>query len=263
MGRLAARDGATRQQRTLPNAPNAADYSEALARGLAVLAAFGTGRQRLTQADLARRLDLPRATVRRAVLTLEHLGYLVADGRSYELSPRILRLAEGYLTSNVVSTVVQPACERICAQLQESCSVAVLDGPDAVMIARAVPHRLIAVGSGIGYRVPALTSSLGKVLLAHLDPGELAARRADLGDLGRPDSQDDVERIRADGYCHVINDVEAGFQSIAVPLRRWDGRVVAAMNLGCSIERLAPDVMRGDVLDVLCACADELRSQLV
>lgn len=248
MGRLAARDSAIRQERTLANAPNSADYSEALARGLAVLAAFGSGRQRMTQAELARRLDLSRATVRRAVLTLEHLGYLVADGRSYELSPRILRLAEGYLTSNVVSTVVQPACERMSAQLQGSCSVAVLDGPDAVMIARAVPHRLIAIGTGIGYRVPAPTSSLGKVLLAHL---------------GQLDSQEDVDRIRADGYSHVVNEVEAGFQSIAVPLRRWDGGVVAAMNLGCSVERFTPDVMRGDVLDALRACADELRSQLV
>lgn len=262
MGRLSARDSAARQQRTLANVPNAADYSEALARGLAVLAAFGSGRQRLTQADLARRLDLSRATVRRAMLTLEHLGYLVSDGRSFELSPRILRLAEGYLTSNAVSTVVQPACERICAQLQESCSVAVLDGPEAVMIARAVPQRLIAIGAGIGYRVPTLSSSLGRVLLAHLDPQRLAAQHVDPADLAQLDSHDG-DRIRADGYCYVQGDVEAGFQSIAVPLRRWDGSVVAAMNVGCSVERLSPEAMRGDVLDVLRATAEELRSQLV
>jgi IclR family pca regulon transcriptional regulator len=167
------------------------------------------------------------------------------------------------LTSNLVSTVVQPACERICANLEGSCSVSVLDGADAVMIARAVPHRLISIGAGIGYRVPALTSSLGRVLLAHLDPGELAAWRAGtrLGD--QPGLSDDLRKVRADGYCHVVNDVEAGFQSIAIPLRRWDGTVVAAMNLGCSVERFTPDAMRGEVLDALRATAEELRGQLV
>src|SRR4051812_43792634 len=113
MGRLTDEDGARRQSRELPGAANAADFSEALARGLAVLAAFGSDRRRMTQADLARELGLSRATVRRAVLTLQHLGYLGVEGRSYELTPSILRLAQGYLASNSFSAVVQPACEHV------------------------------------------------------------------------------------------------------------------------------------------------------
>ncbi|GEL20286.1 IclR family transcriptional regulator domain-containing protein [Pseudonocardia asaccharolytica] len=263
MARLADRDGEARRQRELAGAPNPGDFSEALARGLAVLAAFGTERRRLTQADLARELGLSRATVRRAVLTLEHLGYVRADGRSYELTPSVLRLAQSYLASNIVSAVLQPACDRICTRVQESCSVAVLDGADAVMIARAVPNQLIAVGSGVGYRVPALDSSLGKILLAHLDPDELASRLADIDTTAAPVDAGIFDNVRRDGYCYVVNDVEAGFQSVAVPLRRWDGRAIAAMNVGCSVERVPPEVMRGDVLDLLRKEADELRSQLI
>lgn len=247
MGRLGEQDGAVRAQRELTGA-NAADFSEALARGLAVLEALGDQRRR-TQADLARELGLSRATVRRAVLTLEHLGFVAADGRSYELTPRILRLASGYLTGNAVSAVVQPACERICAQLQESCSVAVLDGADAVMIARAVPNRVIAAGSGVGFRVPVLRSALGRVLLAHLDPTELAPA--------------ELLEIEENGYSYVANDVEAGFHSVAVPLRRWDGRVVAAINVGATVERVARERMLTEILDVLRVEAGELGSQLV
>ncbi|MGW5643546.1 IclR family transcriptional regulator domain-containing protein [Saccharopolyspora sp. NPDC003752] len=258
MGRLADADSAARKQRQLAGAPNAADFSEALARGLAVLAAFDGENRRLTQADLARKLDLSRATVRRAVLTLEHLGYLRAEGRAYELSPRILRLAAGYLTSNVTGALMQPVCDRICARLQEACSVAVLDGADAVVIARAVPNQLIQVGSGIGFRTPANISSLGKVLLAHLPeqerPGALDAAGARAGAL------DGIER---DGYCYVANDVEPGAHSIAVPLRRWDGRVIAALHVGCNIERISPETMHGDVLALLREAADELHAQLI
>ncbi|MBO0847912.1 MAG: helix-turn-helix domain-containing protein [Pseudonocardia sp.] len=259
MGRLADQDGAARQRRELAGGADAADFSEALARGLAVLAAFDSEHQRLTQADLARELGLSRATVRRAVLTLRHLGYLVADGRLYRLSPRVLELAASYLTSNAISAVVQPACDRICARVGESCTVAVLDGADVVMVARAVPQRLIAVGAGLGYRVPVTTSALGKVLLAHLDPKERVER---LQALGHPD-EDAFERIRRDGYCYVANDVEVGFHSIAVPLRRWDGSTVAAMNVGCGTERIVPDVMRTEILDLLRAQTEDLRPQLI
>jgi IclR family transcriptional regulator, pca regulon regulatory protein len=259
MGRLADRDGAARQRRQLVGGADAADFSEALARGLAVLAAFDSEHQRLTQADLARLLGLSRATVRRAVLTLEHLGYLVADGRLYRLSPRVLQLAASYLTSNAISAVVQPACDRICARVGESCTVAVLDGADVIMIARAVPQRLIAVGSGIGYRVPMVTSALGKVLLAHLTPDERTARLAAVGHR----DEDAFDGIRRDGYCYVANDVEVGFHSIAVPLRRWDGTLVAAMNVGCGTERISPEAMRTEVLDLLRASADDLRGQLI
>lgn len=256
MGRLADRDGAVRRRRELVGGADAADFSEALARGLAVLAAFDSEHQRLTQADLARRLELSRATVRRAVLTLEHLGYLVSDGRLYRLAPRVLDLAASYLTSNAISAVVQPVCDRICARLHESCTVAVLDGADVVMIARAVPHRLIAVGAGVGYRVPVLTSALGKVLLAHLPPAERAERLAG-------GSEAEFDRIRRDGYCYVANDVEAGFHSVAVPLRRWDGEPVAAMNVGCGTERIGADAMRGEILDLLRASAEDLRARLI
>ncbi|WP_028921250.1 IclR family transcriptional regulator domain-containing protein [Pseudonocardia acaciae] len=264
MARLADGDSAVRQRRQLSGAA-AADFSEALARGLAVLSAFDSEHQRLTQADLARELGLSRATVRRAVLTLEHLGYLVADGRLYRLSPRVLELAASYLTSNAVSAVVQPVCDRICARLRESCTVAVLDGAEVVMVARAVPQRLIAVGAGIGYRVPMVPSALGKVLLAHLGPEERAARLAavDIPDApGAPD-EDTFDGIRRDGYCYVANDVEVGFHSVAVPLRRWDGTLVAAMNVGCGTERIGPELMRTEIADLLRTSAEELRARLI
>jgi IclR family pca regulon transcriptional regulator len=260
MGRLAAKDSTARRQRQLTSAPNPSDFSEALARGMAVLSAFGADRRRLTQAELARELDLSRATVRRIVLTLEHLGFLTADGRAYELTPQVLRLASSYLTSNVAGVIAQPVCERICATIGEACSVAVLDGPDAIMIARAVPQRRLEVGTGIGYRTPAAISSLGKVLLAHLPDDARTVTSAAMDD---PPRAEVLDGIRHDGFCYVADDVEVGAHSIAVPLRRWDGRVIAALHVGCRIERISKADMHGEVLTILRAAADELHEQLI
>ncbi|MFB6931362.1 IclR family transcriptional regulator domain-containing protein [Streptomyces chartreusis] len=257
MGRLDEGHAEARRNRQLPGTANPADFSEALARGIAVLLAFNSQRKRMTQADLARELDLSRATVRRAVLTLEHLGYLVADGRTYELTPQVLRLTEAYLTSNVVSTVLQPTCDRICNYLKASCSAAVLDGSDAVMIARSMPQPLLMAGSGVGYRIPAQTSALGKVLLAHCDSTHAPTT------VGEALDGKTLQKIRDAGYCYVANDVEAGFHSIAVPIRRWDGRVIAALNVGASLKQPSPEEMLGEVFEMLKQHADELQRQLV
>jgi IclR family pca regulon transcriptional regulator len=84
LGKLVERDQVKRAQRQTVGA-NPSDYSEALERGLAVLGAFDAEHDRMTQADLAKRLHLPRATVRRSLTTLVHLGFLTVDGRTYRL----------------------------------------------------------------------------------------------------------------------------------------------------------------------------------
>ena len=91
------------------------DFLEAFARGLRVISAFGREKKHMTLSDVARATDLPKPSVRRALYTLTCLGLAASDGRAFRLTPRIMELASAYLGSNMVSTVVQPACERIGA----------------------------------------------------------------------------------------------------------------------------------------------------
>lgn len=253
MAKLNERAAARRANREL-DATNRADYSEALDRGLAVLTAFEHSDERLTQAQLARKLDLPRATVRRSLLTLAHLGYLVAEDRAFRLAPKVLTLASAYLTTNPVSQVLQPECDRLAEDFQASCTVAVLDGPAAVMIARALPRRTLPIGQGIGFQVPADRSALGLVLVAGLDE----RRRASY-----PVPPAKVAEVAGRGYAYVANDVEAGFHSVAVPLRRWDGTTIAALNVGVTIDRLPERDMIERVLPVLRETAERLQPQLL
>jgi IclR family transcriptional regulator, pca regulon regulatory protein len=242
------------------------EYSEALDRGLAVLAAFN-GRERLTQAELAASLGLSRATVRRSLLTLTHLGYVIAESRTYRLAPRVLTLASAYLTANPVSSVVQPACEQLCERLGASATAAVLDGVWAVMVARAVPRNALGVGQGIGFRVSAPKSALGRVLLSGLTEEQLLDHLQQHGDGTDTVPQDqliaDLGEVRSHGHAYVIDEVETGFHSVAVPLRRWDGAQIAALNVGARVERISPDDMFAVVLPELRRTAADVQPQLV
>ena len=56
----------------------------------------------MTLSDVSRVVDLPRATVRRCLLTLQSLGYVTSKDRYFSLSPMVLTLAQAYLTSSVL-----------------------------------------------------------------------------------------------------------------------------------------------------------------
>ncbi|HUN31951.1 MAG TPA: IclR family transcriptional regulator C-terminal domain-containing protein [Trebonia sp.] len=265
MAKLNQRDEARRASREV-DAGSRADYSEALERGLLVLTAFERGEERLTQSQLARKLDLPRATVRRALLTLAHLGYVVTEDKAYRLAPRVLTLASAYLTTNPVSRVLQPVCDRLAEEFQASCTTAVLDGPVAVMVARALPRQPLPIGQGLGFQVPAARSALGQVLISGLDEQPrrdylLAHVAEDEGPVGEIEAE--LAQIRSQGYAYVAHEVETGFHSIAVPLRRWDDVQVAALNIGSNIERLPAEAMLTRVLPALQATARKLQPQLV
>jgi IclR family transcriptional regulator, pca regulon regulatory protein len=227
------------------------DFSEALARGLAVIGAFGVERAPLTLSDIARRVDLPRATTRRALYTLTHLGFAESDGKLYRLTPKVLTLAGSFLLSNQIASVLQPACDQLCGEFGEAVSCAMLDGDDVVMVAHASPQRLMGMGAGIGFRVKAFCSALGRVLLAGLADDALerfldelrptavtAATLTDKAALRRK-----ILKVRERGYALVDQEAEAGFRSLAVPIRRYDGRMAVAMNVGLRVESADLDTL--------------------
>lgn len=243
------------------------DFLEALARGMSVLTAFdGTARQ-MSLSDVARRIDLPRATTRRALYTLTELGYLETDGKLFRLTPQVLRLAGAYLGSAGNAAALQTACDALCHDLDEACSAAVLDGASAIMVAHASPPRFLSSAPGIGFRVPAFCSALGRVLLAARE--DVDVKMLQVQALTPKTVTDPKELalliIKAGKDGHALSDQEAelGFRSLAVPVKRFDGRVVAALNIGIRIERASTKQMREDFLPVLLKAAEGLSAQVI
>ncbi|WP_222049225.1 IclR family transcriptional regulator domain-containing protein [Modestobacter lapidis] len=231
---------------------------QSLERGLAVIRAFDGDHRQLTLSDVARRTGLPRAAVRRFLLTLVELGYVRTDGRLFSLRPRVLDLGYAYLSSTSLPEVVQPHLEDLVARVHESCSVSVLDGDDIVYVARVATKRLMTVAINVGTRFPAYATSMGRVLLAARPPAERAAylRTARLDQLTRHTVTDPdrlaavLAEVAGQGFALLDQELEEGLRSIAVPVRDATGGVVAAMNVSASARR-GPEALYRDVLPPL------------
>jgi IclR family pca regulon transcriptional regulator len=253
-----------------PITPQDPSFISALARGLAVIRAFGQGRERLTLADIAKSTDLPRATVRRSLLTLQALGYVATDGKHFTLTPSVLSLGYAYLSATPLPRAIQPTLEMVSERTNESSSAAILDGAEIVYVARAATRRIMSVGLSTGSRLPAYCSSLGRVLLA-FEPRE---RAAELIARIRPQKLTPhtvtdpkallgiLDEVRARGYSLVDEELEIGLRSIAVPVRNASGQVVAAMNVSAQAGRISREDLLRDILPVLTAAAASVQPAL-
>jgi len=216
------------------------DFIEALARGLDVIKAFEPGRPTMTLTQVATATGLARPTARRVLLTLERLGYVRVDSaRGYSLTPRVLELGAAYVQSLGLWDVARPHMEALVAVTRESSSIAQLDGSDIVYVARVAVPKIIALSVSIGTRFPALQTSLGKVLLASLQPDEVDRVLAEPSRSGveprwQPDREERervLREVRARGWALTDEQLAPGIRSVAAPLRDGSGRVVAAMNV--------------------------------
>jgi IclR family pca regulon transcriptional regulator len=244
------------------------DFVTSLAKGLAVIQVFGPGKARMTLSEVALEARLSRAGARRLLLTLEELGFVNRSGRHFELSPRVLELGFAFLASHNFAGVVQHYLESVTAELQESCSLAVLQGEEIVYVARsAAEHRLMSISLSIGSRLPAAATSMGRVLLATLPDAELDAflNRIELKRYTERTITDQgvlketLRTVREAGYCVVDQELEPSLRSLAVPVCSGSGAVVAALNASTNAGRITTEDLEQRFLPVLRRCAEAIR----
>jgi IclR family pca regulon transcriptional regulator len=230
-----------------------------LAKGLAVLEAFGSARAKLTISDAARMTDLSRATARRCLLTLVDLGYLSFDGKFFAPTPRALRLGNAYVETTPLPQLAQPHLAAVREAVHESVSLAVYSRGESLFVARSEVTRIVNTGVRVGATLPAYASATGQVLLGglteqelddYLSQGQLRARTPRTP-TGRVEIVDRVEKARRDGYAVTDEELELGLRSIAVPVLDSRRQVAAAMSVSAFAARVSVDEMIADFLPPL------------
>src|SRR5687768_15852725 len=229
------------------------NYMASLARGLEVMRGFSRERRQMSVAQLAQKTGIPRASVRRCLYTLAQLGYVATeDGRNYALRPKVLGLGHAFLSSTPLVIAAQPFLDRVSEAVNESCSLATLDGEDILYLARSVTSRIISVTLNVGSRLPAHCTSIGYVLLANLPPDELDAflEKTELKayterTVTSPQKlREQLEQVREADYAIADRLMEIAVRSLAVPVRNAAGKVVGGMNVIVEANRVSLRDMR-------------------
>jgi IclR family pca regulon transcriptional regulator len=244
------------------------NFMTSLARGLAVIRGFSHQRRKMSIAQLSLRTGIPRAAVRRCLYTLGKLGYVASeDGRSFALRPQILSLGHAYLSSVPLVMAAQPVLDQVSATIHESCSLAILDGDEILYVARSsASTRIMSIDLGVGSRLPAHCTSMGRVLLAGMLPDDRAMylRRVKLAPfthytiVARDRLVEAIDAVARQDYALVDQELEIGLRSIAVPVKDFRSRVAAAINVSVQATRVSVAEMEKTFLPALRAAAAEL-----
>ncbi|ODS71596.1 MAG: IclR family transcriptional regulator [Bordetella sp. SCN 67-23] len=241
-------------------------YVQSFARGLAVIRAFNAERPAMTLTEVAEAAGLTRAGARRILLTLVQLGYVATEGRQFRLTPRILELGFAYLTSMPFWDLAEPIMEQLTNEAHQSCSATVLDGTDIVYVLRIPTGRIMSINLGIGSRLPAYCSAMGRVLLAGLADAEIdaALARSDLRAHTPLTVTDPAQlkaailKVREQGWSLVDRELETGLVAIAAPIRDRSGRTVAALNLSGQAHLVTARQMQDELLPLLSRAAERI-----
>jgi IclR family pca regulon transcriptional regulator len=226
---------------------------ESLLRGLNILSLFTRETPALTLAEITTASGLNKTTVFRILSTLQYAGYLrrEPDTKRYRPALKVLQLGFVSIYSLEVRQFARPFLEQLSQRVRETVSLSVLDDLDIVYVDRVRFQRIVGVVLGMGSRLPANCTSMGKAMLAHLPPEELH-RRLDEAELrsftsnslvDRKAIETELARVRAQGYATNDEELEMGLRAVAAPI--WDNsnRVVAAINISGSTSTISQERM--------------------
>lgn len=219
--------------------PETDGFLRSFARGLSVIEAMGNGTGSHTVASVAAATQLPRTVARRILMTLTQLGFTVADGKGFRLTPKILNLSMTYLTSLPFWGLAQGVLEQLCADVKESAALSVFDGRDAIYLMRVPSPKVMSLRLGVGSHVPAYNTSPGRVLLAWQEAPVLQhyLESVEMKPYTRRTVTTSAElltslaAVRERGFAWVDGELDASFCGLSVPVRDDQGQIAAALSV--------------------------------
>jgi IclR family pca regulon transcriptional regulator len=239
------------------------DFVEALARGLEVIRSFDRLHLKQTISQISERTLLARPTVLRLLITLKELGYVRELENKYSLTPKVVDLGMAYISALGLYGSAKPHMELLSKQVDQTVSLAELDGSDIVYTGRVEVPKIVSVGVTVGARLPSASTALGRVLLADLSQAELEeVLNTPTMSMFYPRSNFTVdqlcprlEKVRSNGWAESDEDLQYGVHAIAAPIRGEHGAVVAAVGIGVHTSEVSKDVIRDNYLPLLLEAA--------
>ncbi|MDB5862048.1 MAG: transcriptional regulator, IclR family [Ramlibacter sp.] len=245
---------------------------EALAKGLGLLTLFSEARQSLKLKEICELSGLPMPTAFRLLATLQEAGYverLVDD--SYRPGLQVLTLGHAALRSLDLLQCAEEPIRALAESTAETVNLAVLSGDRVLYVARRRNTDLVTANISVGSTLPAVLSSLGKVLLADLDDDAVTSLLGptNFALAGGPNAITSskqllvqLREVRRAGFATQDEELARGLRSVAAPVRGSSSRTVAAVNIAVNAADYTLEELLRRHKDSVLATADEISLRL-
>lgn len=191
--------------------------------------------------ELARALDMPKATVHRilGILCEDNVVVKTADGR-YKVGPTVLLWSGGYRYSTAVIELAAPWLRRLRDATNETVHLCVYNNGAAQYADRLDSTQNVTLRwSRLGSELPLYCTSAGRAILsqlpqeeidAYLDSAELSPRTARTV-TSKEELKKMLARFRVQGYAEEIEENEDNIRCLGGAITDREGYPVAAISL--------------------------------
>ncbi|MCF8042745.1 MAG: IclR family transcriptional regulator [Desulfarculaceae bacterium] len=232
-----------------------------VARALNVLELFLAEQCPLSVPEIVERLGLPRTTAHELVNTLLHVGYLRRDVKHFNkvfLGPKVLELGNVYAAKMDLISEGRKVAEEIVANCDETVQMAILDGTEAVFVAKVDCSKMVRLISRVGSRLPAHCTAVGKMMLSGLSDQEIdelyhgrvqLERMTENSIVSLAQLKHELTVIRKRGLSYDDCESNTDVRCVSAPIYNQTGKVIAAMSISVPISRITP--LKQDELAVI------------
>jgi DNA-binding IclR family transcriptional regulator len=242
-----------------------------LNRSLQILEAIAASRNGMALPEIARKLNMPKSSAHCILLTLQRQGYLSRSDRSrrFVFSTKLLRLANQALQGIRVREVAIVVLRQLALSTGLSVHMAILEWPEAVLIAKIDPPGAPPLSTWMGRRMELHCTGVGKALMASLAEDELRnlldgrvfSRHNENTITSNRRLLQEAESIRQKGFALDDEEDEVGFRCIGVPVQDEDGATVAAISVAGSVTQVTNDNIKR-LVDVLKRASESITTAL-
>jgi DNA-binding IclR family transcriptional regulator len=224
----------------------------AVERALGILEAVSQRSGGMTNADLSRRLEIPKSSASYILRALEKHGYVRRDGDGrYRLGMKVLSLSRHALVGIDVREIALPIMRDLMNRSHLTVHLAILDGDEAVYIEKVDSPGFIKMDTWVGKRMEIHTTGVGKALAAH-EPRERIERIVNERSLRRVTPKSitqparffkELERVREMGFGIDDEENSLGVRCLGAPIFNGDDRVEAAIGVSATVNQVPSEAV--------------------
>lgn len=215
--------------------------STAIQRAFRIMSAIAAAEKPQQLAELAEQIGVPKPSVHRLLSQLEEIGVVGRDltGKGYSVGVTWLQLAVDALIVRARQPIVRGIMRKLVDEIKETCNLAVLQDHEVLYLERVECDWPLRVQLRAGSRVPIHATASGKLLMAEMDANSRKKLLTGLNlqkftnntIISGAQLESEFQSIRSAGIAINREEFHLGLIGVAVPIRRSDRKVVAALSI--------------------------------
>lgn len=216
-------------------------------KAVAVMECFSTLDRKLSIAEIAKRLKMPRGTAHRLVATLKEVGFVEQERErdEYKLGIKLFELGNIVLSNMDLHREAKTFVEALTDVTGEAVHLCVFDGIQTTVIHRTESSSERTNTVVVMEASPAHCTSTGKAALA-FQPEAVVERVIKLGlrsftqkTITDPQKlREELALIRKRGYAVDDEELSPGIRCVGAPIRNLSGKVFASISVSGPARRV-------------------------